>query len=278
MQHRIVGACHCGAVGIAFTSGVPPHELALRACQCGFCRRHAARTFADPRGRAVIVAREPGAVGRYRFGLATSDFLICARCGTYAGALHDGAAATLNANLFDAALFAREATPVDYEGESAAERAVRRAARWTPAVLVERQVVRADAPEAVSLLAAYAVELAALLGGFDPALGVSVEEIPFVVLLDGERPLACAGLRTHAPGVGEIKRMYVTPEARGLGLGQALLAELEREARALAMKRVVLDTAAPLAAAARLYLSAGYAEVPPFNDNPYAAKWFAKDL
>src|SRR5262249_34840440 len=128
---RITGACHCGAAFVAFVSGVPLHELALRACQCGFCRRHAARTFTDPRGHAAIVAREPGAVGRYRFGLATSDFLICARCGTYAGALYGGATATLNARLFDPALFPQEATPIDYEGESVAERVARRAARWT---------------------------------------------------------------------------------------------------------------------------------------------------
>src|SRR5262245_15086344 len=130
------------------------------------------------------------------------------------------------------------------------------------------RIVRADTPEAAALLHAYFEELAALLGGFDPTRGVPAEPDQMappngVFLLLGEpgRAVACGGLRTVEPGVGEIKRMFVAPEARGRGLGRALLRSLEEAARGLRMTRIVLDTAAPLLAAAELYRAEGYQEV-----------------
>src|SRR6185369_10040847 len=100
----------------------------------------------------------------------------------------------------------------------------------------------------------------------------------FLLLMGGGRALGCGGLKTHARGVGEIKRMFVVPEARGRGLGRDLLRALEHAAKALGFERIVLDTAAPLHAAAALYRAEGYDEVPPFNDNFYAVRWFSKRL
>jgi GNAT superfamily N-acetyltransferase len=90
--------------------------------------------------------------------------------------------------------------------------------------------------------------------------------------------IGCAGLRGHATRDAEIKRFYVAPEARRRGVGRALLAWLETAARELGYRRVVLDTAAPLVEAARLYEASGYAPVAAFNDNPHATHWFAKAL
>jgi GNAT superfamily N-acetyltransferase len=289
-RHRLQGGCHCANIAVLFRPFVAPHELPLRSCQCTFCRRHGARTTSDPSGAAVFVVREPALLSRYQFGHATAEFVVCARCGTYTGALMHGAAgsfAVINTNaLVDAeGAFDRSAEPVDYDAEAATERFSRRVARWMPATVLVRQRARVDAPEAAPLVAAYFDELARALGEFDPRRSISAEPedmLPpagtFLILLDGERPIACGGLKTHVPGVGEIKRMFVVPEARGRHLGLALLNELECEARVLGMNRLVLDTAAPLAAAAALYESAGYGEVEPFNDNPYAARWFAKEL
>ena len=72
--------------------------------------------------------------------------------------------------------------------------------------------------------------------------------------------------------------MFVGGEARRRGVARRLLAALEDEARRLGYRRVVLDTAAPLGEAEALYRTAGYQVVPAYNDNPYAAHWFAKDL
>lgn len=127
---RHTGQCHCGAIRFAFDSDA---SLVPRACQCGFCRRHGARTVSDPAGRAVFT---PGPETiRYRFGSRATDFLICGRCGVYVGAVMEidsATYATLNLNAFDDPRLDLAAEPVSYEGESAAEKAARRRARWTP--------------------------------------------------------------------------------------------------------------------------------------------------
>ena len=98
-----------------------------------------------------------------------------------------------------------------------------------------------------------------------------------VARLRGE-PVGCGALRLHAGAPAEIKRMWVAPAARGLGLGRRLLGELERRARAHGAGRVRLDTNASLREAIALYRSAGYEEVPAFNDEAYAHHWFEKRL
>ena len=75
-----------------------------------------------------------------------------------------------------------------------------------------------------------------------------------------------------------LKRMWVAPEARGLGLGRRLLSELEEHARRHGATVARLETNRSLAEAISLYRSAGYVEVPRFNDEPYADHWFEKDL
>ncbi|WP_433799101.1 GNAT family N-acetyltransferase [Actinomycetospora sp. CA-084318] len=94
--------------------------------------------------------------------------------------------------------------------------------------------------------------------------------------------LGCAGLRVVGPGVpddaAEIKRMWTAPAARGLGVGKALLTDLLRRAREAGCARVVLDTRADLVEARTLYERAGFVEVEPYNENPYAQVWYALDL
>jgi DNA-binding MarR family transcriptional regulator len=91
-------------------------------------------------------------------------------------------------------------------------------------------------------------------------------------------PVGCGAIRTLEPGVGEIKRMWISPEVRGLGVGRRLLAELERAAIALKLRTVRLDTNGSLAEAIRLYRASGYREIAPYNHNPYAQHWFEKTL
>ncbi|HEV2815826.1 MAG TPA: hypothetical protein VGW40_01185 [Allosphingosinicella sp.] len=131
MRHQ--GGCHCGAIRFAFESDRP---LAPRACQCGFCRRHNARTVTDPAGMATLALAAE--TNRYRFGTGTSDYLICGRCGVYVGAtaaLEGTLYATLNLNAFDDPRLDLVAAPVSYDGEDAAAKAERRRANWTPAKL-----------------------------------------------------------------------------------------------------------------------------------------------
>lgn len=95
--------------------------------------------------------------------------------------------------------------------------------------------------------------------------------------------VACGGIRRIAPSDGgatrfEVKHLYVQPHMRGSGLGGALLAELERRAAELGADEVVLDTNSSLESAGRLYARAGYASIPPYNDNPNATHWYRKVL
>lgn len=88
----------------------------------------------------------------------------------------------------------------------------------------------------------------------------------------------CAGLRFLPDRVGEVKRVFIAPAARGRGLGTRLMGELECLARQHGLSTLRLDTRHDLIEARRLYARMGYQEVPPFNDNPYADHWFAKTL
>jgi serine phosphatase RsbU (regulator of sigma subunit)/GNAT superfamily N-acetyltransferase len=74
-------------------------------------------------------------------------------------------------------------------------------------------------------------------------------------------PLGCGGLRLLEPGVGEIKRMFVSERARGRGLGRRLLRELERRATAAGAQRVRLVTTDVLREACALYEAEGYREI-----------------
>lgn len=122
-------------------------------------------------------------------------------------------------------------------------------------------------------------------GGFDleQSVAVALDDIRpptgvfLLAHLRGE-PVGCGALRTPGAGLGEIKRMWVDPSARGLGVGRRLLTELEERARAAGCRRVRLDTNGVLAEAIAMYRSAGYREVEAFNDDPYAQLYFEKPL
>ena len=78
---------------------------------------------------------------------------------------------------------------------------------------------------------------------------------------DGGDPVGCGGLRVLAPGIGEIKRMFVSERARGHGLGRRLLRELERRAAAGGLGHVRLLTTEVLSEACALYDAEGYREI-----------------
>ncbi len=97
---------------------------------------------------------------------------------------------------------------------------------------------------------------------------------------DGE-VLGCVGARAVALADGpavEVKRLWVSAGARGLGLGTRLLDVVERWARDRGATRLVLDTRGELEAATRLYRRTGWVEVAPYNDNADAQLWFARSL
>jgi GNAT superfamily N-acetyltransferase len=99
-----------------------------------------------------------------------------------------------------------------------------------------------------------------------------------VVVHGEETPLACGGLQRVDDATAEIKRMWVAPTERGSGMGRRLLSHLEGLAAEFGYTRVVLDTNATLTEAIAMYERCGYQAIERYNDNPYAQRWFAKDL
>jgi len=140
MATTLTGRCHCGNLTLTFETRHRPEELPVWECGCSFCRRHGARTTSDPEGRVSIRIRDPAQLARYRFGLATADFLVCRRCGVYLAAVipadhENGARATVNVTALDAAdRLTHPPAPVAYGAESADERRARRRSNWTPVV------------------------------------------------------------------------------------------------------------------------------------------------
>lgn len=158
--------------------------------------------------------------------------------------------------------------------------------RLLRAASVEFAPVDSRSADAERCLQKYYAELAARFpGGFELHAddAPDADEIAppggcmLLARLFGE-PVGCGAIRTLSPGVGEIKRMWISPEVRGLGVGRRLLAELERAAIARKLHTVRLDTNGSLAEALHLYRTSGYREIPRYNHNPYGQHWFEKTL
>jgi hypothetical protein len=132
---RPAGHCHCGAIQVDLELSKAPQELRLRACQCDFCRLRGVRTIADPQGRAIVRTSHPEALQRYRFGLRTADYLLCASCGTYVAAVQpdEPPIAVVNVGGLGVPEFqGREPEPVSYGGETTEARIARRRSYWMP--------------------------------------------------------------------------------------------------------------------------------------------------
>ncbi|WNO71686.1 MULTISPECIES: helix-turn-helix domain-containing GNAT family N-acetyltransferase [unclassified Streptomyces] len=158
--------------------------------------------------------------------------------------------------------------------------------RLLTAATVVLDAVDPDSPDARDCLRSYFTELQERFdNGFDPARSLLPDAgelrpphgLFLVARMQGE-PIGCAGLKLPAGAPAEIKRMWVAPRARGLGLGRRFLAELEARAVRHGCGVLRLDTNKALDAAIGLYHSAGFEEVPAFNDEPYAHHWFEKRI
>jgi DNA-binding MarR family transcriptional regulator/GNAT superfamily N-acetyltransferase len=164
--------------------------------------------------------------------------------------------------------------------------AMREVERLLVGASVQITPVDPEHPDAQYCLAGYVAELnRRSTRGFDPSVGATAlphEVRPpagqfFVAYLHGE-PIGCGGVKRHANAPAELKRMWIAPKARGLGLGRSLLDTLEACARGGGAEVAHIETSAVLTEALSLYRSAGWVEAPPFNDEPFADHWFEKKL
>lgn len=161
---------------------------------------------------------------------------------------------------------------------------------------VDVRLVAGGHRDARACLDAYAADIDERFPeGFDPAALVRPDEVSggagaFLVAYEDGRPVGCGALRCLEPpverapgvtprlGVGEIRHVWVHPDARRLGLARRLLGELERAAVVRRYGAVRLDTHAMLTEAQAMYRAYGYREIPRYDENAYAAYWFEKRL
>jgi DNA-binding MarR family transcriptional regulator/GNAT superfamily N-acetyltransferase len=144
----------------------------------------------------------------------------------------------------------------------------------------------ASSPDAQWCIGQYFAELEARFdSGFEPARSISASAgeltppsgLLIIARLRG-KPVGCGALKLHPDAPAELKRMWVSREIRGLGVGRRLLTELEAKAAKAGVQIIRLETNRSLIEAIQLYRESGYREVERFNDEPYADHWFEKEL
>jgi putative acetyltransferase len=151
-------------------------------------------------------------------------------------------------------------------------------------------IEEASAPDAVKDVAVLFAEYQTALGvdlsfqGFDEEVaslpgGYARPRGRLLLARADDRAVGCIGLRPLSSTDGEIKRLYVAPEARGLSLGRRLAERAIAEARIVGYERLLLDTLPSMRAAHALYRSLGFREVPPYRYNPIAGtQYFGLEL
>jgi len=156
----------------------------------------------------------------------------------------------------------------------------------TPPVHIEISPVDPAHADAAWCLDRYFDELdRRFVGGFDRSLGAGEggnAYVPpygvFVLACTLDRPVGCGGVTFVAGDFAEIKRMWVSEDVRGQGIGRRILAALEDRAREAGHSVVRLDSNGALPDAHALYRRNCYADIARYNDNPYAHVWFEKNL
>jgi putative acetyltransferase len=108
----------------------------------------------------------------------------------------------------------------------------------------------------------FAAELDALPGSYASPHG------RLLLAREADRVMGCAALRPLTAASCEMKRLYVRPEYRTLGLGRQMVARLIDEARLIGYSQMFLDTLPTMTGAQRMYERFGFKDVPPYRHNP----------
>jgi GNAT superfamily N-acetyltransferase len=142
-----------------------------------------------------------------------------------------------------------------------------------------------DTAASDKLVADYVAAIKAMYPWWTPEVGPGMTardvEPPngrWLVAYRNGRAVGCGGVKRIDERTAEIKRIYVTPEARGIGVARELLSSLERAAKHAGYQLVRLDTGPEQHPSVKLFRSSGYEPIADYNGNPVAAYWFEKQL
>jgi ribosomal protein S18 acetylase RimI-like enzyme len=239
----------------------------------------------DLESLSVRLDLDPGSVSRLLRSLETAG-LVTVESGETARLTAAGAAERALLDRRSEELAASFLEPLNEPQRDRLVTAMGQVERLLSAAMVEIAPIDPAHPHARHCLREYVAELDRRFeGGFDPARSISADApelrppagLLLVASLRSE-PIGCGALKFHQGEPTEIKRMWVADSARGLGVGRRLLVELEAHAARSSSSIVRLETNGSLTEAIAMYRSAGYVEVAPFNDEPYAHHWFEKRL
>lgn len=103
-NNSITGSCHCENVRVILGLAQDAGAYQPRACDCGFCTRHAAAYISDAQGTLSLEVKDPRKLKAYRQGSHSADFLLCQNCGVLVGAVYregDVTYAAINARILD---------------------------------------------------------------------------------------------------------------------------------------------------------------------------------
>ena len=276
---------HGNALGLKLRESVLTGIFGVVCLGSLFARRPAmfflARAFATGGDRDAAAAFDarlevPGVVGRYRFVTAIWGVGLVAETG-----LRTVLALSVSTSQFLAVAPVIGWATIGGLLTFTTVYARRQEARF--AAQVRREPI--DGPVGRGLLTAFGEEIAALYPGWSLATGPTAEpdEVTpphgcFLVAYIGETPVGCVALKKLDERSGEIKRLYVAPEARRNGVARRLLDAIEAEARELGCDVVRLDTGDKQPASLTLFRDSGYVEIDDYNGNPYASYWMEKKL
>ena len=138
-MHTVTGGCYCGNVVVKIRLSRGPASYNPRACDCGFCRKHAAAYISDSRGTMEVEIGAAGDRGSYRQGSEAADCLFCRRCGVFAGVVCeiDGRSyGAVNVRSLDPAADFGPELPVSPKQLSATDKLHRWRELWFPDVMV----------------------------------------------------------------------------------------------------------------------------------------------
>ena len=100
-----------------------------------------------------------------------------------------------------------------------------------------------------------------------------------LLAVNDDIPVGCVALRGAGSNRSEMKRLFVRPAARGLGIAKSLVSRLLDEARAIGYSEIVLDTLPSMTEAQRLYEHFGFRDIPPYRPNPVqGTRYLSKSL
>jgi len=129
-------SCACGNITVHFTTAIAPESWHVRTCGCAFCSQRPGHIhWSDPNGSVKFEISKPEKVDRRRHGTRTAEFIICAECDGYMGAVmesEEGHFAVLNIGHLTDDLALPERNPIVWQDEELETRLARRHKTWTP--------------------------------------------------------------------------------------------------------------------------------------------------